>query len=168
MKILDEKYRLFGRLSLFDIIIILVLIAVVIFAAYFLFLPKTSGDTAEVTYRVLLERQPYGLDNNIAVGDKVYNKTDNYEMGEIISFTTREYEDAVYNEKTGTAKMQKYPGKQTIELIIKGNFINREDRFYYNDTGLSSNTQLTFISKNFNAYGTIDFIYPSETTKEGQ
>ena len=168
MKVLDKKYKLFGKLSLFDIIIILALIAAIIFAVYFLFMPKATGDTAQVTYKVLLEKQPYGLDKNISAGDKVYNQTDNYEMGEIISFTTKEYEDAVYNEKTGTAQMQKYPEKQTIELIIKGNFTNREDRYYYNDTGLSSNTQINLVSKGFNAFGTIDFIYPSESTKEGQ
>ncbi len=168
MKLFDEKYRLFGKISVFDIIIILLVLAVIIFAAYSFFSPKTVGEIVPVTYKVIIEKQPFGLENNISVGDKIYNKSNDYEMGEIISFTTQESETIIYNEETGTATIQKYKNSQTIELIIKGNFTNMEDRYYYNDIGFGANTAITIHNNKFIAGGTIDFIYPSETTKEGE
>lgn len=169
MKVIDKKFKLFGKISIFDILIILVVIGIISFSIYFLFAPKNTGETSDVTYKVLIEKRKLGFENNIHVGDKVYNKTDNYEMGEILSFTTKEYEDAVYNEKENKYEMQKYPDLQTIELVIKGTFANKDDRFYYNDEGLNANTSVTLMNEYFCSYSTIDFIYPeNETTKEGK
>lgn len=169
MKVIDKKFKIFGKISLLDILIILVVIGIVSFSAYILFTPNNSSETSEVTYKVLIEMKRSGFEKNIKVGDKVYNKTDNYEMGEILSFTTKEYEEAIYNEKENVYEMQKYPDHQTIELIIKGTFTNKDDRFYYNDNGLSANTPVTLMNENFCTHSTIDFIYPKEeTTKEGK
>ncbi|MBR4949519.1 MAG: DUF4330 family protein [Clostridia bacterium] len=168
MKLFDDKYRLFGKISIFDIIIILLIIGAICFAAYSFFAPKTVGEIVPVTYKVVFEKQPLGLEKNISVGDKIYNKSTGYEMGEIISLATKETEAILYNDETGLATIQKYKTAQAIELIVKGNFTNMEDRYYCGDIGFGANTAITFHNDKFVAGGVIDFIYPSETTKEGE
>lgn len=50
MKIIDEKGKLFGKINIIDLIVLLILIAgLVLLAARFL-APKDSGSSAEVTY----------------------------------------------------------------------------------------------------------------------
>ncbi len=81
MKVIDHNGRLFGKISVIDVLVILVVIAL----AGALYVknsrPHTSASvtTQTITYQVLVEGAQNYLKENIHVGDKVYDL--NYSSG---------------------------------------------------------------------------------------
>lgn len=77
MKVIDHNGRLFGRISVIDVLVILVVIAL----AGALYVKNTrphtgtSVATQTITYQVLVEGAQSYLKDNIHVGDKVYDLT---------------------------------------------------------------------------------------------
>ena len=77
MKVIDHNGRLFGKISVIDVLVILVVIAL----AGALYVKNTrphtgtSVTTQTITYQVLVEGAQSYLKDNIHVGDKVYDLT---------------------------------------------------------------------------------------------
>lgn len=77
MKVMDRSGRLFGKISIIDVLVILVVIAL----AGGLYVKNnrphtgTSTTTQTITYQVLVEGAENYLKENIHVGDKVYDLT---------------------------------------------------------------------------------------------
>lgn len=77
MKVIDHNGRLFGKISVIDVLVILVVIAL----AGALYVKNTrphtgtSVATQTITYQVLVEGAQSYLKDNIHVGDKVYDLT---------------------------------------------------------------------------------------------
>ena len=76
MKILDRDGRLFGKISIIDVIVILV-VAVLALAIYVKTqMPQTgtSVTTTKVVYQMKLNNQPEYMLSAIQVGDQMYDK----------------------------------------------------------------------------------------------
>ena len=77
MKVIDHNGRLFGKISVIDVLVILVVIAL----AGALYVKNTRPHTGTslapqtITYQVLVEGAQSYLKDNIHVGDKVYDLT---------------------------------------------------------------------------------------------
>ena len=75
MKILDRDGRLFGKISIIDVIVIVV-VAVLAATLYLKHqMPQTSGgvSTTTVVYQMRLENQPEYMLSAIQVGDQLYD-----------------------------------------------------------------------------------------------
>lgn len=76
-KIIDRSGRLFGKVSVIDLVVVL-LVAVMAFALNMkttdLEASKTEGSDTKITFTVLVETLPMHRVDAIAVGDKVYDK----------------------------------------------------------------------------------------------
>ena len=88
MKILDRDGRLFGKISIIDVIVILV-VAVLALAIYVKGqMPQTGASvtTTPVVYQILADNQPEYMLDAIQVGDQLFDKerSTGGSLGEII------------------------------------------------------------------------------------
>lgn len=81
MKVMDHNGRLFGKISIIDVLVVMVVIALA--GALYVKSSRphtgTSVTTQTITYQVLVEGAQNYLKENIHVGDKVYDL--NYSSG---------------------------------------------------------------------------------------
>lgn len=118
---IDEKGKLFGKVNLLDIIIILVIVAAVAFGGWY-FLRNKGGDGSKLTisYTVEVTKKDEAYFDHIFEGESVVDGKTKQAMGTIISYEkvparilTQNNEDMTlaYSDLAG-----KYDGYITIEL----------------------------------------------------
>ena len=81
MKIIDNNGRLFGKVSVIDVLAVLVVLvlAAALYVKSHQQITGTSVDSQAITYQALAQGLPGYLEENIHVGDMVYDL--NYESG---------------------------------------------------------------------------------------
>lgn len=86
MKIIDQKGRLFGKINLFDLLVL----SILVFIAFFGFNKYVNRSTAnpvatkEVTFKLFIHNVRNVTTDTIEVGDKIRHFETNQVMGEII------------------------------------------------------------------------------------
>lgn len=144
MRIIDRNGRLFGKISVIDVLVILV-VAVLGAALYFKSQQPHTGSSVPVqtiTYQVLVEAAPAYLEENIHVGDKVYDKT--YEssgaLGEITEIERLpSAKQATYYD--GTVAMAEVDDAVNLLLTIRGSGLVSDRSYSINrvyDLGINS------------------------------
>ncbi len=121
MKIIDNHGRLFGRISVIDVFVVLVVL-VMAFALYVknntLEASKT-GETSKtaITFVVEAENQPLYVVDAIQVGDKVYDK-DRSSGGAIGTITAIEELESGWNERMNNGTYTRMTNENTRNLRI--------------------------------------------------
>ncbi len=121
-KIIDEKGRIFGKISIIDIIVLLLAILVVcgIFVKHAedSHTKKISADTQKITYQIELKSVRDGTVNSFREGDKVFDTEKEVEIGTIKSV---EAVDAVSSKTNseGIYVETKVPEKYDVTLTIE-------------------------------------------------
>ncbi len=134
--IIDKQGKLFGKISIVDIFIILV----IILASVILFLKVSTGATSggeasPVTYTVKVEGIRKTSEKYFKPGLPVYNDKGEY-MGEIVKISNKK--DAVtYNKlSNGDYVETTNPTRSDIEVVIKAN-ATKNDKGVYIDGKIS-------------------------------
>ena len=86
MKAIDEKGRLFGRINVIDLLVLIIVIAAVCFALFRYVLPK-AGDKVEEPFELVLycHDTPEFTAKQIKQGDKVWDQSQDVELGTVKS-----------------------------------------------------------------------------------
>ena len=152
MKVIDHNGRLFGKISLIDVLAILVVLALGA-ALYVKSNQPHAGSSAPlqtITYQALVEGAPEYLQNSIHVGDQVYDR--DYEsggapLGEIVEIQklpgskVAEFDD-------GTAGTAPVEGSANLLLTIQGEGLVNDEGYYLNRVySLGVNAARTYYSK---------------------
>ena len=119
MKIIENK-KLFGKINIFDIIILLVVLILAI--GLFIFLrttEKTNSGLKEKTYMIKLDKVITGTSEKIKQGDKIYDNEINSYIGEVVSVEKREYTRVVENHETNELVEANVEGYETLILKLK-------------------------------------------------
>ena len=120
MKIMDKNGRLFGKISVIDVLVILV-VAVMAFALYVknnsLSVTSTSAPGTTITVTVLAENLDLHVADAIAVGDKAYDK-DHSTGGAIGKITSIERLDAAKTEKLANGTYARLGNDDGCNLLI--------------------------------------------------
>lgn len=119
-----KKYRIFGKIPVFDVVIVaLVLIAGIIF--YNVFMSSKSGEvlvkteTKTVRYTVEFLNISNMIDGVPKEGDKVYETDGNYEIGKVVSAREKPFVNYSYNEETGEVSSTEYTDRRTISVVVE-------------------------------------------------
>ncbi len=121
MRILDEKGRLFGKLSVLDLIIVIIVLGMVLAFLY----KRSSGDVqqlvnADDTFYVTIagtKLREFSV-NAIAEGDIMYRQHDREPLGKVVKLTTEPATD--YMLKTdGTALAAPMEGRFTAYVTVE-------------------------------------------------
>lgn len=85
---LDEKGRLFGKINIVDLIIIVVIAAAVIFVGLKVFGPKSEiANTNDVTLTLFCEEAPDYVAEQLEAGTSVYDSTDSVALGTLTDWS---------------------------------------------------------------------------------
>ena len=152
MKVIDNNGRLFGRISVIDVLAILVVLA--LGAALYVKSNQphtgTSAPTQTITYQAMVQGVPPYLQKSIQVGDQVYDLS--YEsggapLGEIIEIQELPgMQLASFND--GTAG--NVPVEDTVNLLltIRGEGLVTDEGYFLNRVyDLGVNASRTYYSK---------------------
>ena len=117
---IDDKGRLFGKLNLLDLIIVLIIIAVLAFGGWYFTKGGTGGaETLTVDYTVeVLQKDPEYFDYIIA-GEKVVDGVTKQPMGEIVSFETQTSRYLTQNNETLSLGYEEIEGKLDGRIVIR-------------------------------------------------
>ncbi len=131
MKIIDKNMKLFGKVSLLDILIILIVIAGVVAAAMYFAKHGTgigSVDTRPITYEVMIKKVDYEMAEAIKVGQQVNDRVKGYNRGVVKSVEIVLHSEKATDLTTGAQALKEYPG--LYDAVVKIN-INAEvtDRY---------------------------------------
>lgn len=120
MKIIDNNGRLFGKISVIDVLVILV-VAVMAFALHTknnsLSVTSTSTPGTTITLTVLAENLDLQVADAVAIGDKMYDK-DHSTGGAIGTITAVERLDATKTEKLGDGTYARLTNADGCNLLI--------------------------------------------------
>ncbi len=135
-KIIDRSGRLFGKVSVIDLIVVLI-VAIMAFALHIksneLDASKTTGSNTPITFTCLAENLPLQVVDAIQVGDKVYDK-DRSSGGAIGEITKIEVLPAskVVDLKNGTYAALTNEDARNLLITIKGSGMVSNGRYSIN------------------------------------
>lgn len=119
-----KKYKLFGKIPVFDLIIILVLIAVG-FAAVRIVLTSKSGnaylnsESKTVRYTIDFYNLSMLVKGVPEPGEHVYDSLTNNEIGKVVSVTTRPFVSYSFNMETGETVATEYTDRQFVTIVVE-------------------------------------------------
>ena len=119
-KIIDEKGRLFGKISIIDIIVIIIAIALVA-AVYVKFGRNSSAsltETRPVTYTMEINGIREGTVDAVRVGDKLYDYEHKVFIGEITDIQ-KKTATAVIQDLSGNYRETDVEGRYYLLLTLK-------------------------------------------------
>lgn len=105
---IDEKGRLFGKVNLVDLIIILIVIAAVVFLGVkFLGPESTTANTQEAIVSFYCEEAPDYVADQLQAGDVVWDSGDNVNIGTVKDWSITDSVSYYYAENGETVQASK-------------------------------------------------------------
>lgn len=133
MKIIDRNGRLFGKISVIDVIVILAVIVVAAAIYVKTHKPQTGSNVATTTivYQMSVENQPEYMLDAIQVGDQIYDK-ERSTGGSLGTITDIQVSDGTYEAKLddGTYEIVPAQGRYNLLLTIEGQGLIDENGNY--------------------------------------
>lgn len=119
-KIIDRNGRLFGKISIIDVVVVLI-VALMAFALHVksndLDASKTTGASTPITFTAVAENLPLNVVEAIQVGDSVYDK-DRASGGAIGTITAVEIADGSKTEKLSNGTYACLPNADARNVTI--------------------------------------------------
>lgn len=119
-----KKYKLFGKIPYFDILIVLIIIAVA-FVAGKVFMSSKTGQTvstsnvSKIKYIVEFQNISTSVDGVPDAGEKVRDIETSTEIGKVISSQVKPYSVTTCNMITGEPVTTIQQDRQNIEVVIE-------------------------------------------------
>ena len=132
-----KKYKLFGKIPIFDILIILILVALVFVVGKIFISSKTGQNVSNskvntIRYTVEFQNISAMVDGIADVGEKVRDIETSTEIGTVVSSQSNPYSVTLPDMVTGEAVTSVQKDRQNIEVVIEASAT-------VSDTGISVN-----------------------------
>lgn len=127
LKMIDKNGKLFGKINLIDLIIILILVALAIFAVLKFAVPSnTEGTATNVKLTLFCEETPEYVVDYIKEGEPVYDSKEGINIGSVESF---ESGDPIgYDSKETGIDMSEYrvarDGYNSVKIVVDATGVN--------------------------------------------
>lgn len=121
MKIIENR-KLFGKINIIDICIILVILAILLFA--YLYFGRTTANamqTEKYTFQYEMQNVTEQAANSVKVGDKVYDNETNAYIGEVVGVEISEHMVRSVNRETNEFVNSPFPNKYNVVMTIENN-----------------------------------------------
>lgn len=121
MKIIENK-KLFGKINIIDICILLFLIA--IFLIIYVYLGKTKANqlqTQEYNFQYEMQNVAKQTADSIKAGDKIYDNETNAYIGEVVEVEVTEYMVRTVNHETNEFVNSIFPDRYNVIITLKNN-----------------------------------------------
>ena len=155
-----KKYRLFGKIPVFDVVVIaVVLVAAIVF--YKVFTTSKSGnrltnvETKTVRYTVDFLNLSNAVDGVADPGEKVYDLNTNYEIGKVVSAKSRPFVANSFDSFTGEPVSTEYSDRQSITIVVEATAKVSEVATEINSVKIGIGKTMTFNMPSLCATGVI-------------
>ena len=144
------------KFNFVDAVIILIVLALVALVAFIFIFQGSSfvskifgggGEKKEIYYAVEVNQIRESLVGNPKEGDKVTDAVRNYKIGTIVGVLTGDSE-YIGGDSEGNAVATKYPGYQSLILIIKAEAVNNGREYSIDGYGIQNGANVNFNSPN--------------------
>lgn len=118
--LIDEKGKLFGKINLLDLLVILILVAAIAFGGWYFMRGKAEG-AGKLTVRYIVEvveKDPEYFDY-IIPGESVVDGVTKQPMGRIVSFETKPTKILAQNNRDMTLVYDEVEGKLNGNITIE-------------------------------------------------
>ncbi|MCI8590668.1 MAG: DUF4330 domain-containing protein [Clostridiales bacterium] len=149
------------KFNVVDALIILIVVALIALVA-FVFLFKGSslltkifggtGEKVEIYYAIEVNQLREALITNPQAGDTVYDAVRNYKIGTVVGTLSGDSE-YIGGDKNGKAVATKYPGYQSLILIVKAEAVNTGREYSIDGYNIQSGANVNFDSTHLSATG---------------
>ena len=155
-----RKYRLFGKIPVFDLVIVLLLVVIAV-VFYFVFTSSQSGSsilnsqTKTVRYTVDFLNLSSDVKGVPDPGEKVYDTDTNTEIGKVVAASSRPFVNQSYNTANGEIVATEYSDRQVISVVIETKAIVSEKATEVNSVFIGLGKTKTFTMPSLCATGVI-------------
>ena len=144
------------KFNIFDVLIIVVLIAVA--AVGYKMLSKTSEETVEsvsdVTFTVEITNCENDLKNQIQPGDDIYDSKKGGYYGKVVDVYSKPSTSTVANTEDGNYELIEYQNRENVYITIKGTPTSMTDaNIQFASQKVKVGTMAYLKSKNYVGYG---------------
>lgn len=119
MKIIDRNGRLFGKISIIDVIVILAVLVVVLAIYVKTHKPQTGSnvDTTTIVYQMQVDNMPEYMLQAIQKGDQIYDK-ERSTGGSLGTITDIQVSDGTYEAKLSDGTYEVVPAENHYNLLL--------------------------------------------------
>ena len=132
-KIIDEKGRLFGLVSIIDVFVVAV-VAVLAFSLYSkdttMPIASVADPMNDITYQLVITNMPVGRYESLREGDQIYERDTKSPIGTIESMEVEECEISML-KKDGTFVIATIEGRLNVTLTVKAQALVDARKHYY-------------------------------------
>lgn len=155
-----KKYRLFGKIPVFDIVVVAVLILAVVVCINVFGSSKSGSTIASTEYKTIRYTiEFYNLSNMIDgvpdEGEIVRDNVNNYDVGKVVFAEATPAVVYGINELTGETVETVYNDRQTIKVVVEAKATIAETGTQVNNVKLGIGRFMTFNMPSLCATGTI-------------
>ena len=154
---IDNKWRLFGKVSILDIVIAVVLIAVVAVAVVISNPAEAvSGDASasgNLTFVVELSRKEAGYESNVVVGEKVYDNLKGIYLGTITDVKVEPYKVISADLENKIYREDEVDGLISVYITVDANAERSDMTTLVNDVEIAVGKELFVRSGQFASSG---------------
>lgn len=130
---IDKKGKLFGKINLFDLIVIILIVVLLFGVAYKVFVmvpdkmtPRGEEQTVDVTFDVLIESVRDATVNTFHVGDTLFYYNSEEDLGKITAITPNPATD-ILETLDGTVINAPVQDRYDLVLTVSGSATRYED-----------------------------------------
>lgn len=132
MKVIDRQGRLFGKLSIIDLLIVAVVVAALM-VFYMFFVKGTSqiqvvGDKHTVTYTVEVKNVNEAFTKQPQIGQNLFNSSKNTYIGKVVGIEVLPDDDVHQNYETGSHELIDEVDEYKVLITAEGE-ATIDDRF---------------------------------------
>ncbi|MBV1759121.1 MAG: DUF4330 domain-containing protein [Dethiosulfatibacter sp.] len=156
MKLINKKGMLFDKISIIDIMIILVVIAIGYYAVTFLNtkdINTISKQTVQYTFET--EDVNENFAKQLKLEGNLYNSSKNYYVGKLINFEVLPYETIVPDIQNGVFTKQVVPDRFIVRMVIEANTDQDDYNIRVNQENIKVGAMFPIKGKGFASYGYI-------------
>ena len=136
-KIIDENGRLFGRISVIDVgVLVLALVLVAAFATKDEFTPVAAiaAPMQDVSYAITITNMPQGRLDSLRQGDTLYDGETKYALGKVVSIEAEECTTSIL-KTDGTYVMAPIEGRYNVTVRVEAKaMVDEWQHIYINRT----------------------------------
>ncbi|MBM7562473.1 DUF4330 domain-containing protein [Fusibacter tunisiensis] len=154
MKVIDRQGKVFGKISIIDVLILILLVAVSLVGYSFLS-PTETAEAEEIRIRYTYETSPVteNFANQLEEGMKLFNSSRNHEVGTLIAFESAPREIEVKDRENGTFKKAIVPDEYVVTLVIEANATQNAHHYYVTQEDVKVGAMIPIKGKGFATMG---------------
>lgn len=151
----QKNFKLFGKIGVLDIIIILLLIIGIFFALRFSVNTNAgaAANTQKVSYTILITKKKPGLEKDIIIGQKAFDSLKGSEIGVVSGYNVIPYKTTQPNGLTGDLIRSEVQGLYDIEVTITADAKVSQSGVMIGDYDVNVGKEMFIKSKSFASPG---------------